>query len=65
MDLAVYGVGGRLVRKLFAGRTAGETSVVTWNGRDDRGALVPAGVYFVALRLDGNPQRTEKVVVRR
>lgn len=64
-DLAVYEVGGRLVRKLFAGRTAGETSVVTWNGRDDRGALVPAGVYFVALRLDGGRQHTEKVVVTR
>ncbi len=64
-DLAVYGVGGRLVRKLFAGRSSGEASVVSWNGRDENGTLVPAGVYFVALRFDGRAQRTEKVVVAR
>ncbi len=64
-DLAVYGVGGQLVRGLFHGQTSGEMSLVSWNGRDDRGALVPAGVYFVALRVDGLPQGTEKVVVTR
>jgi hypothetical protein len=62
-DLKVYGVQGQIVRSLFAGRTSSETSVVEWNGRDDRGARVRAGVYFVALRVDDQPQGTKRVVI--
>jgi hypothetical protein len=64
-DLAVYGVAGQLVRELFRGQTWGEPATVTWNRGDDRGALVPAGVYFVALRVDGVPLATDKIVVTR
>ena len=27
---------------------------VTWNGRNDRGAVVAAGVYYVLLKVDGS-----------
>jgi Spondin_N len=64
-ELAVYGVGGQRIRGLFHGDTAGRSNVVRWNGRDDGGALVPAGVYFVALSVDGAMQRAERVVVVR
>jgi hypothetical protein len=64
-DLAVYGVGGQRVRQLFHGETSGQARVVSWNGRDDRGILVPAGLYFVALRGDGlRPPAARVVVVR-
>lgn len=64
-DLTVYGVGGQRVRTLFRGETSGQAQVVSWNGRDDHGALVPAGMYFVALRGDGFRQLTRRVVVVR
>jgi len=63
--VAVYGVGGRRVRELFQGETSGQAQVVSWNGRDDRGALVPAGMYFVALRGEGLRQLTRRVVLVR
>ena len=47
-DVRVYALGGRLVRALTAGFGAGTRSVV-WDGRDDRGAAVPAGLYFVRV----------------
>jgi hypothetical protein len=28
---------------------------VTWNGRDDDGVEVPAGLYFALLEVDGHP----------
>ena len=47
-DVRVYALGGRVVRALTAGIGAGTHSVV-WDGRDDRGAAVPAGLYFVRV----------------
>ncbi|NNE07478.1 MAG: hypothetical protein HKN20_02825 [Gemmatimonadetes bacterium] len=46
VDLAVYDLGGRLVRRLIAGETrpAGSQSV-TWDGRNERGAPVGSGIY--------------------
>ncbi len=62
-DLTVYEVGGRRVRTLFRGHTSGRPGTVVWNGRDESGGRVPAGLYFVALRVDGGPTRTGRIVV--
>lgn len=64
-DFAVYGVGGQRIRGLFHGETAGQAHIVTWDGRDERGAPVPAGMYFVALHVAGSRQLTARVVVTR
>lgn len=50
--LAVFDVTGRAVRRLAAGpHGAGETAH-TWDGRDDAGNHVPAGVYMVRVETD-------------
>ncbi len=53
IDLQVFDVAGRLVRALIQGRTyrAG-TAEVSWDGRDDDGALVPAGMYFYRIQAE-------------
>jgi hypothetical protein len=49
VELAIYSVGGRRVRTLARGvREPGEYSLV-WDGRDDGGSAMPAGVYFARL----------------
>jgi hypothetical protein len=49
VDLAIYSVDGRRVRTLEAGeREAGEHALA-WDGRDDDGGAVSAGVYYVRL----------------
>jgi uncharacterized repeat protein (TIGR01451 family) len=48
-DLVIYSVSGRQVRVLSHGvREPGEYSV-EWDGRDDGGSAVAAGVYYVRL----------------
>jgi hypothetical protein len=51
--VAIYDIEGRVVRLLVnEERPAGEQTV-TWEGRDNQGRPVGAGVYFARLRLGG------------
>jgi FtsP/CotA-like multicopper oxidase with cupredoxin domain len=60
--LRVFDLGGRLVRGLSDGAFAAGTTEVRWDGNDDAGRQVPAGIYFVTF--DGAAgRRTTKLVV--
>lgn len=61
--LAIYDVRGRVVRNEPV-NPASQGGVVTWDGRDERGALVPSGVYFMRVG-DGHEAREVKVTVLR
>ncbi|MEN8007561.1 MAG: T9SS type A sorting domain-containing protein [Candidatus Krumholzibacteriota bacterium] len=60
--LDVYDLRGRLVRRLRWGMAGGGTLEGTWDGRDDNGNAVAAGVYFLRLRTD-NKVVTGRVVM--
>jgi hypothetical protein len=62
VTIDVLDVTGRRVRSLSAGQamTAGE-HVLSWDGRDESGSRVRAGVYLVKLTA-GREQGTRKVV---
>ena len=65
VDLTVFDVRGRQVRTLERGaaREAGAHRVA-WDGRDDAGRPLPAGVYFSQLEA-GGVRSTEKLVLLR
>jgi hypothetical protein len=46
-SIRLYDVTGRLVRTLWLAR--GGRGTAQWNGRDESGCLVPAGLYFARL----------------
>ncbi|MEZ4649425.1 MAG: FlgD immunoglobulin-like domain containing protein [Candidatus Eisenbacteria bacterium] len=51
--LAVYDASGRQVRSLVSGtQTAGSHSI-EWDGRNDSGTVLPAGVYLDRLETEG------------
>ena len=51
--MTVYDVQGRLVRDLGTVRQLeSERFNIAWDGRDAQGVVLPAGVYFLAVRLD-------------
>lgn len=61
VDLAVYDVTGRRVRQLQSGVLPAGAHVRHWDGRDDTGRPVAAGVYLA--RLDTSREsRTRKIV---
>lgn len=61
-ELAVLDNAGRVVRAL--GSFEPGTADVTWDGRDDAGNRVPAGVYFCRLAA-GDETRVGRVVLAR
>jgi hypothetical protein len=57
----VYDVAGRRVRSLLTGPLPAGTGTVIWDGRNERGAVMPAGVYFLRLRT-GEASTTARIV---
>lgn len=51
--LEVFDAGGRRVRTLAHGRLAAGSHEFAWDGRDDQGAKLGAGLLFVRLRAGG------------
>ena len=62
--LSVYDCGGRLVSELFAGELSAGQHQAAWDGRDARGAMAPAGVYFLELRRGSERVRSRIVHLR-
>jgi hypothetical protein len=60
----IYDAGGRLVRVLAVGREPSAASPVSWDGTDDSGAPLPAGVYLLRLRSNGGTRSTRLVLQR-
>jgi flagellar hook assembly protein FlgD len=58
-DIRLYDVSGRLVRTLRLARGGRDTE--EWDGRDESGSLVPAGLYFA--RLTGGSRHARARIV--
>jgi flagellar hook assembly protein FlgD len=62
--LVLHDVSGRLVRTLVEGTRSAGVHRVEWDGRDDGGRRLAAGVYLARLEGAGEV-RTRKVVLAR
>ena len=60
--VGVYGVTGRLVRKLAEGSRTQGYHVVSWDGTGEPGRRLSPGIYFVRLESQES-QRTAKIVL--
>jgi hypothetical protein len=57
---SVYSLDGRRVRDV----TVSANGAVAWDGRDDTGALVPPGVFFLRVEAGGRHATARVVVLR-
>jgi len=64
VDLSVYDVMGRLVRKVVHSSQPAGVHKVAWDGRNEEGKPASGGVYFVRLTSPGVSKTTKVVVVR-
>ena len=61
VDVAIHDVRGRLVARLPAAKLAGGQAAIRWDGRDQAGRAVPAGVYLVRAGI-GRASAVARVV---
>ena len=50
-DISLYNVAGQKVRELLSGSIKAGVHTVVWDGRDDSGLAVSAGVYIVKMTM--------------
>ncbi len=63
VTVAIIDPSGRVVRRLADGAFLPGTRSIAWDGRDDRGRMTPAGVYFVRVHADDGSAVTRWVRV--
>jgi len=61
VEIGVFDLAGRRVRSLASGFQSAGRYEVAWDGRDDAGARVKGGVYFVRSLVAG-AQKAMRVV---
>jgi hypothetical protein len=64
IELAIYDVGGRLVRVMDSGSRSAGRYQATWDGLDKDGRAVPTGTYFCRLSTQQGSQ-TRKLTLAR
>jgi len=62
--LALYDVVGRRIRLLAEGRSSAGMHTLRWDGRDQAGRGVAAGIYFVRLRTEGRSESRRILLMR-
>jgi flagellar hook assembly protein FlgD len=61
VEIEVYGIGGRLVKRIVDASLEAGTHRLTWDGRNEQGQMVSSGVYLYRASIDG--ERMERKVV--
>jgi len=65
VDLSVYDVAGRLVRRLASGHHDSGEHRVTWDGESDAGQAVSSGMYFYRLETaDGRTASKRMLLIK-
>jgi len=64
LEVAVFDLSGRKLNVLARGRYAAGSHAVTWNGRDEHGNVLPAGIYIYRLESDSIRQAKKLVLLK-
>jgi flagellar hook assembly protein FlgD len=64
VNLSVFDLAGREVATLADGHFAAGEHVLSWNGHDKAGNLLPSGAYMYRLKSAGETQIQKLVFIR-
>ena len=64
LDVGIYAVDGRRLRTLRAGPAAAGTLDLSWDGRDDAGRKLPAGVYLLRAETEKETNGQRLTLIR-
>jgi DNA-binding beta-propeller fold protein YncE len=64
VQLDIYNITGRRIKRLFEGQISTSQYILDWDLRDEKGSIVPSGIYFYKLTIDESTESNKIVVVR-
>lgn len=64
VDVSIFDVSGRIIAVLASGFRPAGPHTVRWNGLDDSGAAVPAGVYFCRMNAGAFSETRKLTLVK-
>jgi beta propeller repeat protein len=64
VDVSVYNVEGRVIRRLFSEVIAPGYYQVTWDGDNGAGVQASSGIYFLAVSVEGTMTSRKVILVR-
>jgi len=64
VDLSIYNISGQKVRTLVSGRQSPAKYLMEWDGRDDEGRRVSAGIYLAKLTIDRTALARKMIIFR-
>ncbi len=64
-NLGIFGVNGRLVRRVPSQNPEQGNWTILWDGRDETGRLVPSGRYFLRAKAGSGAQSVGEVTITR
>lgn len=59
-EISIYNLQGKRVKTYDI---APDMNLITWNGTDEKGAVLPSGVYLYTISLDDEITKTEKLLL--
>lgn len=63
--IGVYDMAGQLVTTLLDGEIPPQALVIEWNGRNEHGATVAPGVYFITAKASDGKRKVKRLAVIR
>ena len=64
VELSIYDIGGRLIKKLSSGRHESGIHKQHWDGKDEKQNKVPAGIYLYKLTTETMSQFDKLVLLK-
>ncbi|MCE5249361.1 T9SS type A sorting domain-containing protein [bacterium] len=64
VTLSVYNAAGQKIRTLVSGSMSSGIHSVVWNGCDDAGIQVSAGIYFSRLEMNGAAETSKMILMK-
>jgi len=65
VDLSIYDIQGRLMRRIVRGEVRAGAHTASWDGNDGQREPLPNGVYFCVITTPKAPRQTRKLILLR
>ena len=63
INLSIYNIKGRLIKRLINQKMKGGEHNVIWNGKDGNNKCCSSGIYLMNLKLNGKSRKTSKLIL--